>query len=165
MTLVDNLVEKQLFTPAYFIVSKTLYQNIYTSYVKFLDALKVFETNKSYKAQAKKVLKQFLTYYTQAQKQLSKVVKIEKIKINWISVKLDKVTYKNEKLNNVINNTLDKLIIKELNKPKYIFADIKYFINTYNNFKLAVKYMKETNKVEWKKLAKQYLKQMLVVLK
>ncbi len=165
MSMVSTIVEKQLFTPAYFVVSKTLYQNLYTSYVKFLDSLKKFETDKSKKVEAKEVLKQFLTYYTQANKELTKVVKKEKININWTTIKLDKVSYKNEKLGKVVNNTLDNLIIKELRKPKYTKQDITIFTQAYNNFKLVVKYMKETNKTEGKKLAKEYVKEMLAVLK
>ena len=165
ISLVNSIIEKQLFTPAYFVVGKTLYNNLYASYVNFLDALKKFEASKSNKEEAKKILKQFLIYYVQTQNKLVKVIKTEKLNINWISIKLDKVIYKDDKLTKIINNILDKLIIKELNKPRYIFVDVDHFINIYNNFKLAVKYMEETNKVEWKKLAKQYAKQMLVIFK
>jgi hypothetical protein len=63
-----------------------------------------------------------------------------------------------------MNQTLDRLIIKELSKQKYTAKDVKEFMEAYNNFKLAVKYMKEKNKVEGKKLAKEYLKSVMKVL-
>jgi hypothetical protein len=47
---------------------------------------------------------------------------------------------------------------------KYTKSDIEVFFNAYNNFKLAVKYMKQVNKIEGKKYAKQYAKRMLEIL-
>jgi hypothetical protein len=64
----------------------------------------------------------------------------------------------------VVITKLDKLIVKELSKVKYTKSDIKAFFEAYNNFKLAVRYMKEVNKTEGKKYAKQYAKKMLKIL-
>ena len=156
----NSLVEKEL-TKSYF-VDKTVFNQLTNSYYNFLIALKNYEAKKITKAELRKKAKPFLNSYTEYQKEFNKVIEVKKDYIKWIEVK--NYVFKNFKLQKVLT-LLDKLVKKELLKAKYTKDSIKKFYDSYNMFKLAVKYMKSINKVEGKKYARQYAKQMLEILK
>ncbi len=139
-------------------------KKIFEEYYEVLKWLKQLEDKKITKSILKKKVKIFLKDYIKYQKEFKKVVKEEKISMKGENVKLYKVSYKSNKLSNIVNNVLDKLIVKELNKAKYTKEDVKKCIDAYNKFKLAVRYMKEIDKTEGKKLAKEYAKKMIEVL-
>ena len=139
-------------------------KKVFEKYYEVLKWLKQLENKKLTKAALKKKVKTFLKEYIKYQKEFKKIVKEEKIVVKGENVKLYKVSYKSNKLSNVINNVLDNLIVKELSKSKYTKEDVRRCIEAYNKFKLAVRYMKEIDKKEGNKLAKEHAKKMLGIL-
>ncbi len=149
----------------YILSDKKLFVNYVNSYIEFLKALQKFENKQVSKNLLKSKLANFIKYYSKYKKLFTNIVKIESKKIKWIRINLYKVYYKDRKIDKIVNDKLDSLILKEMKKSIYTKEDIKKFIKAYNKFKLAVKYMKEKNKKKWRKLAKAYLRQMLTILK
>ena len=139
-------------------------KKMFEEYYEVLKWLSQLEAKELTKTTLKKKVKVFLKEYVKYQKEFKKVVKEEEISVKGENVELYKVSYKSNKLSNVVNNVLDNLIVKELIKAKYTKENVKNFYEAYNKFKLAVRYMKEINKTEGKKLAKEYVKKMLGIL-
>jgi uncharacterized coiled-coil DUF342 family protein len=161
--LLNKLIEEKVISVA-ILLDKNIANDIVVAYYKLLKVLSQYESGKVSKDEVKKVLKEFLAVYNKFKQLFNKVVSKQKVVIKGVSVELWKVKYKSDRLNQLVDK-LDNIIVKYLEKSNLTANQIKEFVNYYNKFKLAVKYMKEKDKVEGKKIAVQYLKKMIEILK
>jgi len=157
----NKLVEKE-FAKAYFVTSQSVFENLVNEYYEFEKTLKDYESKKITIVQLREKAKTFLIAYNQYKTAFNEAVSVKIEYVKWVKVK--NYVFKKCKIQKTIT-LLDKLIKKELSKPKYTKENIKNFYKSYNMFKLAVKYMKSVNKVEGKKYVKMYAVEMLQVLK
>lgn len=138
--------------------------NMVNDYLSFLDAMSSFEGWKMDKTELKVKLASFIKSYTVYKSELNKIVSITEKTINWT-----KITFITPKFNANSVTRVVTLITKKLEnvlkEGKYDQSTMKNIVDSYNNFILSVKVFKETDAVLWKKLAKQFLSDLIGSLK
>ncbi len=161
--VLNKLVEEKVIDVARLIDVKVA-NRLASGYYEFVKKLAEYEQHKITKKELKSILAKFLKDYKSFKNQFNQVVRVEKIDLQGIKVSLWKVRFKNKKIEKLVDR-LDGIIVKYLSKKHLAKEKLKRFVELYNKFKLAVKYMKEKNKTKGKRVAKEYLKEMLKLLK
>jgi len=138
---------------------------MWKSYIEFMQKLALYDAWKIKKSQLRDSDISFLKKYKLYKEAFNNLVQINKVTLKWVKIK----NYIIKKCNTKVSKAfalLDSLIVKHVKKSNLTQEQVKALFENYNHFKLAViKYMKSVNKTEGKKLAKQYVKNMLPLLK
>ncbi len=161
--VLNKLVEEKVIDVARLINVKVA-NRLASEYYEFVKKLAEYEQHKITKKELKSILAKFLKDYKSFKNQFNQIVRVEKIDIQGIKVSLWKIRFKNKKIEKLIDR-LDGVIVKYLSKKHLAKEKLKRFVELYNKFKLAIKYMKEKDKTKGKRVAKEYLKEMLKLLK